>query len=126
MVPTPTTLEKPLPSVLSCSDLLAEVEREYTGLPLETRAGTAVTLRNLLLLPAEGLASARAVLAAISDAGDDLASLEPKFRDLLLLVADQPKTLAEEMADWPLGLFVRVVTAWQEATQLGEASDSES
>ncbi len=114
-------------SVLSCADLMAEVAQEYTGLPLETRAGTTVHLRNLLMLPPEGMKSARVLLGAVGDGdAEELETVAPQLRDLLLLVADDPKALAREMADWPLGMSVRVISAWQEVTQMGEASDSES
>ncbi|WP_327073329.1 phage tail assembly protein [Kitasatospora purpeofusca] len=114
-------------TVLSCADLLAEVEREYTALPIATRAGASVTLRNLLLLSPEGMNSARILLGAIdSGSDDDLGTIAPQLRDLLLLVATDPKALAAEMEDWPLGMHVRVIQAWQEATQPGEAPDSAS
>ncbi|MEV7925307.1 phage tail assembly protein [Kitasatospora sp. NPDC088779] len=114
-------------TVLSCADLMAEVEREYTGLPVTTRAGVSVTLRNLLLLSTEGMASARVLLGAIDDGGEgDLDTVAPQLRDLLLLVASDPKALAAEMEDWPLAMHVRVIEAWQEATQPGEAPASAS
>ncbi|WP_459649446.1 phage tail assembly protein [Kitasatospora sp. Ki12] len=114
-------------SVLSCADLMAEVEREYTGLPIATRAGVSVTLRNLLLLPTEGMATARVLLGSIGDGQDgDLDTVAPHLRDLLLLVASDPKAMAAEMKDWPLAMQVRMIEAWQEATQPGEAPASAS
>lgn len=116
----------------SCADALAEVEKDYSSMPLETRSGKTINLKNLLLLPGEGLKSARAILAAFKDAkkGEDgeAAAFEmvDKLRDLLLLVADKPAELKKEMADWPLAMFLQAVDAWQEATELGEAQHSES
>ena len=112
----------------SCSDALSEVATEYQDMPLETRAGKTVKLRNLLSLPGEGLKSAMVLLKAFSGAteGGDFADALPKMWDLLLLVADDTAALKKEMADWPLGMYMRVIEAWQEATSLGEAPDSES
>ncbi|UQI46717.1 phage tail assembly protein [Streptomyces sp. HU2014] len=106
---------------------MAEVESEYVSLPLEPRHGTTVHLRNLLMLPEEDLKKAQVLLRAVGDGGgDDLDTLVPVFRELLLLVADDPAALTAETADWPLGMFVRVVGAWQEVTQVPEAQDSDS
>ncbi|MFI9076064.1 phage tail assembly protein [Streptomyces sioyaensis] len=112
---------------LSCADLMAEAENEYASLPLSTRQGATVRLRSLLMLAPEGLASARVLLGAFGD-GDstDVEELVPKIRDLLLLVADDPAALKAEVADWPLGVFVRVIGEWQEKTQAGEAPRSDS
>ncbi|MBA0054297.1 hypothetical protein E0L36_26630 [Streptomyces sp. AJS327] len=110
---------------------MKEAESQYTALELETRAGKPVKLRNLLMLPEAGLASARVILAEFAD-GDqesDLDSLEtivPRLRDLLLLVADAPAALKKEIEDWPMGMYVRVVDAWQEETQVGEAPGSDN
>ncbi|RKN09642.1 phage tail assembly protein [Streptomyces radicis] len=110
---------------LSCADLMAEAQNEYEALPLETRAGQTVQLRNLLMLPPEGLKAAQVILSAFED-GADLEKMGPQLRDLLLTVADDTKAMATEMRDWPLGMFMRVVTAWQEATQAPEVLDSAS
>lgn len=114
-------------TALSCADLMTEAEAEYASLPLDTRKGGAVQLRNLLLLPPEGLKTARVLLDAFGDgSAQDLEKLVPQLRDLLLVVSDNPKALTAEMTDWPLGMYLRVVGAWQEATQAGEAQDSGS
>ena len=109
--------------VVSCAELMAEAETEYTAMPLKTRAGRTVQLRNLLMLPENGLKSARVILDRF-DEGADLEKMMPQLRDLLMVVADDSKALQAEMEDWPLGMFVRVVTAWQEATQAPEAPES--
>ena len=111
--------------VLSCADLMAEAESEYTALPLKTRAGRTVQLRNLLMLPPEGLKDAQEALEVFEE-GTDLEKMLPQLRTLLLLIADDTKAMETEMRDWPLGMFMRVVTAWQEATQAPEAQDSAS
>ncbi|AUG87145.1 tail assembly chaperone [Streptomyces phage Attoomi] len=114
-------------SALSCADLMTEAAAEYTSLPLDTRKGGTVQLRNLLMLPPDGLKTARVLLEAFGESKDtDLEKLVPQLRDLLLVVSDNPKALSVEMADWPLGVYLRVVTAWQEETQAGEAQDSDS
>lgn len=116
----------------SCDDALSEIRSEYESMPLKTRSGKTVQLRNLLLLGDEGLKSATVILNALqqsddSDGGiDKLTILLPKMRDLLLLIADKPADLKAEMKDWPLGMYMRVTNAWQEVTELGEASDSDS
>ncbi len=110
---------------LSCAELRAEVDTEYTHLELETSAGRTVRIRNLLTLTDSGLKSAQAILSEVSKGTESLDLIE-KFRDLLLLLADDTTALTEELRDWPVGMYVRVVSAWQEATQAGEARDSDS
>ncbi|MCZ0970778.1 phage tail assembly protein [Streptomyces noursei] len=112
---------------LSCADMMAEAAAEYEALPLETRAGETIQLRNILMLPDDGLKAARAILARFGETGsEELEELVPKIRDLLLLVADDPAALKTEMQDWPLAVFVRTVGEWQEETQVGEAPRSDS
>ncbi|MFI1300705.1 phage tail assembly protein [Streptomyces noursei] len=107
--------------------MMAEAAAEYEALPLETRAGDMVQLRNILMLPSDGLTAARAILAAFGETGSqELEELVPKLRDLLLLVADNSAAMKAEMEDWPLGMYVQVVGAWQEETQVGEAPRSDS
>lgn len=116
---------------LSCTSLMAEAQTEYPGLTLDTRSGATVQLRNILMLPQEGLDAAQVVLKSFAadkakkDA-EAIGDVVPKMRDLLLLVADDTDAMAEEMTDWPVGMFVRIVDAWQEATQAGEAEGSDS
>ncbi|MEU7200265.1 phage tail assembly protein [Streptomyces sp. NPDC045470] len=112
--------------VLSCADLMAETATEYASLPLATRAGADVHLRNLLMLPPERMKTARVLLNAFADSGvSDLDALMPQLRDLLLLVADQPEAMKAEMADWPIGMYVRVIGRWQDVTQAPEAPGSD-
>lgn len=113
-------------AAVSCADLMAEAQNEYAALPLKTRTGNSVHLRNLLMLPREGLKSARVLLEAFEKNASNLEELEPNLRDLLLVIADDPKAMDDEMEGWPLGMFVRVVNLWQEATQAPEAPDSDS
>ncbi|MGP3940508.1 phage tail assembly protein [Streptomyces sp. 6N106] len=111
----------------SCADAMAEVENEYQSFELETRAGKTVRLKNLLLLNDAALKSAMTILGSLDTAkeGGDVSELMPKLRDLLLLVADDTAALKKEMQDWPVGMAMSVVSAWQEATELGEAQPSE-
>ncbi|MFF2808641.1 phage tail assembly protein [Streptomyces sp. NPDC058000] len=112
---------------LSCAEMMADAAAEYTALPMETRAGETVHLRNILMLPDDGLKAARAILARFGETGSkELEELVPAIRDLLLLVADAPAALKAEMEDWPLAVFVRTVGEWQEETQVGEAPRSEN
>ncbi|UQA92862.1 phage tail assembly protein [Streptomyces halobius] len=112
---------------LSCAEMMAEAAAEYAGLDLETRAGKTVQLRNILMLPDEGLKAARVILGKFGETGaEELEELVPQIRDLLLLVADDPAALKTEMEDWPLAVFVRTVGDWQEETQVGEAPRSDS
>lgn len=115
---------------LSCADMMQEAESQYAALPLDTRAGKTVKLRNLLMLPEAGLKSANVLLTEFAkddDKGaDNLETLVPRLRDLLLLVSDNPTALKKEMEDWPPAMFVRVVDAWQSETQTGEAPGSAS
>ncbi|GAA2425290.1 hypothetical protein [Streptomyces glaucus] len=111
---------------LSCADLMAEAQAEYAALPLKTRAGNTAHLRNLLMLPSEALKSARVLLEAFEKNQAALLELEPKLRELLLLVADDSKAMGAEMKTWPLGMFLRVVNLWQEATRVPKAPDWDS
>lgn len=107
--------------------MMAETAAEYAGLELKTRAGETLQLRNLLMLPDKGLKSARAILARFGETdAEDLEAMVPQIRDLLLVVADDTAAMKTEMEDWPLGMFVRTVSAWQEETQAGEAPRSDS
>jgi hypothetical protein len=112
----------------NCADALAEVENDFRAMEMTTRAGKTVKLRNMLLLSDEGLASAMTILKSMDGAKEteSFIGLLPKLKDLLLLVADKPADLKKEMADWPLGMAMQAVQAWQEATELGEAQPSDS
>ncbi len=103
---------------------MAEAQTEYAAMPLETRTGHVVQLRNLLMLSREALKTARVLLEKLEKNAGNLDELEPMLRDLLLVIASDPKVMSDEMKGWPLGVFVRVVNLWQEATQAGEAQDS--
>ena len=111
--------------MLDCSSAMKEIEAEYSDLPLKTRTGDVVRLRNLLMLDNKSLGSASALLKLFSDdAALDVAL--PKMRELLLLLADKPKVLDAELKTWPIAMYQRVIEAWMESTELGEASDSAS
>lgn len=113
----------------SCAEAFAEVSAEYEDMPLTTRAGKALRLRNLLMLSDEGLKTAVTLLGTISGSDmkdiDSLTRLMPAMRDLLLLIADKPAELKKEVSDWPLGMYMHVIDEWQKVTQMGEASDSD-
>lgn len=112
---------------LSCAELMQEAKTEYVSVPLDTRSGKTVDLRNLLMLSPDGMSAARVLLASMEKVNDDDAELlVSRFRDLLLLLADEPRVLADEMDDWPMAMYMRVINAWQEATQMGEAFGSDS
>lgn len=113
--------------MLSCADAMREVSSEYESLPLKTRSNKTVKLRHLFMLPDEGMKSARVILSSFGDKdAEESFEMIGKMRDLLLLLADKPDELSGEMTDWPAGMFMKVVAAWQEATEMGEASDSQS
>ncbi|MFB7643887.1 hypothetical protein ACFC0S_03175 [Streptomyces sp. NPDC056084] len=104
---------------------MAETQKEYASVPLHTRAGAEVRLRNLLMLPPDRMKTARILLNAFADSGSsDLDALIPQLRDLLLLIGDNTAALTEEMADWPIGMYVRVINGWQDGTQAPEAPGS--
>lgn len=113
----------------NCTDAMAEVEKDFRAMEMTTRAGKDVRLKNLLLLSDDGLKAAMVILQSLDAAKEsgsaELVGLLPKLKDLLLLVCDKPTDLKKEMADWPLGMAMNVVTAWQEATDLGEAQHSD-
>lgn len=121
--------ERGPPMTFSCADALSEVESDYKSMPLKTRSGKDVQLRNLLLLSDEGMQSALTLLGAFGDSKatsvDGLAQLMPKMRDLLLLLADKPADMRKEVADWPLGMYMKVISEWQDVTEMGEAQPSD-
>src|SRR5690606_26486026 len=112
--------------MFSCDVAMAEISSQYTGLEMTTRAGKRVVLRNLLLLGDKGLKQAQKLISSFQDArADGLRQME-QLRDLLMLLADDQAALREEISDWPLAMYVRVLDEWREVTEMGEAQGSAS
>lgn len=112
--------------MFSCADAMREAANEYADLPIKTRTNKTVKLRNFLMLNDEGMKSAKTILSAFGEKSDDVTAQLPKLKDLLRVLADKPADMETEFEDWPAAMFLKVVAAWQEATEMGEASDSQS
>ncbi len=111
----------------SCKSAMAEAQSEYISLPVETRAGKTVNLRNLLILDKDSMVRVSEALEAFgAKRGDDvrLTEMMPTLYDMLATVADNKAAMQKEMADWPLAMYLSCINAWMEATELGEAPDS--
>ena len=117
--------------VISIEDLQRQAEDKYPGLPLKLGDGTVVTLKNLLRLSDTAQKNATILIDSIKDTGDgstaeQLEHQKRVVRDLLMLVADNPKAMKDEVTTWDLGLLLLVMEKWQEETELPEADGSPS
>jgi hypothetical protein len=116
---------------ISIEDLQRQAEEKYPGLPLKLGDGTVVTLKNLLRLNDTAQKNATILIDSIkTDESDSTAEQLEKqkriVRDLLLLVADNPKAFKPVVDDWDLALLLLVMEKWQAETELPEAGGSPS
>jgi len=124
-------------NILSLDQLRADIEREFAPVKVALSDGTEVTLRNLLRLPKkerEKIVTLLNTLDGFSDANED--TDESELLEQTLGVAHQilhtlsdsaakGKQLVKELGD-DMVLVMKVLEAWMEATQPGEAPTSES
>src|SRR5690606_13936713 len=112
--------------MVSCDAAMAEISSQYTGPEMPTRTGKRVVLRNLLLLGDKGLEQAQKRISSFQDASAGALRQMEHLRDLLMLLADDQAALREEIADWPLAMYVRALDEWREVSEMGEAQGSAS
>ena len=111
--------------MFDCESAMREVAASYTGLPIRTRTGVDVELRNLLLLGTDDLKAAHRLLTSFEDEAGAVDQLE-RMRTLVVLLASDREEIEREVDDWPLGMYMSVLEAWREVTESGEAQGSES
>lgn len=116
---------------MKVADLRREAEEKYTDLEIELDDGGVIRMRNLLRLDDRARHSAQVLIESLDSKEerkgfDALAHQEGVLRDLFLLVADDTEAMKREIEGWDLPLRFRVLEAWTERTQAGEASSSAS
>ena len=116
---------------MKVADLRREAEEKYTDLEIELDGGGVIRMRNLLRLDDKARHSAQVLINSLDDKEegkgfDALAHQEKVLRDLFLLVADDVDVMKRENDGWDLPLKLRILEAWTERTQTGEASSSAS
>lgn len=117
-------------NIFTLDSLREEVEKEFAPVTIGLSDGTEVTLRNLLRLPKKTRDAVLETLKALGGVGDkdevssdEVDDLIDAASKILELVADQGKKLVKEL-DGDLALIMKVLEAWTEATQPGEARNS--
>lgn len=118
-------------NVFTLDALREEVEKEYAPVQIVLKDGTSVTLRNLLRLPKKERSQVLAkikVLESIDSSGEsedagDVDLLANTALEILVLVSDHGKLLADELGD-DLSIILKVLGVWMESSQPGEAQPS--
>lgn len=124
-------------NVITLDSLREDIEREFAPVKVALSDGTEVTLRNLLRLPKrdrEKIVSLLDSLNEIDKEGEDtdenvlveqMVSISHSILQTLSDGASKGKQLVKELGD-DMVLIMKVLEAWMEATQPGEAPTSES
>lgn len=114
-------------NVFTLDSLREEVDKEFAPVKIGLKNGTEVVLRNILRLGKtdrdkllEKLDSLKSVEESDAESVDALVAIAS---DILLLVADQGRQLVKEL-DGDIALIMKVLSAWMETTQPGEAASS--
>lgn len=117
-------------NVFTLDSFREEAENEFAPVKIELSDGSQVTLRNLLRLSKkerdavlEKLESLKGLEDSESGELSDVDTLTTAAIDILKLVADNGRKLAKEL-NGDVILIMRVLEAWLEATQPGEAQNS--
>lgn len=118
-------------NVFTLDALREEVEKEFAPVQIVLKDGTSVTLRNLLRLPKKERSQVMAkikVLESIDSSGesedeDEIDLLATTAVEILVLVADHGRLLADELGD-DLSIILKVLGVWMESSQPGEAQPS--
>lgn len=118
-------------NVFTLDSLREEVEKEFAPVKIVLSDGTEVTLRNLLRLPKGDRAKVVAklkVLESVDKSGEsedsnELDLLATTAVEILVLVADHGKKLADELGD-DLSIILKVLGVWMDTSQPGEAQPS--
>jgi Mycobacteriophage tail assembly protein len=120
-------------NVFTLDALREEVEKEFAPIELVVSDGTTVTLRNLLRLPKKERDQVLAklkVLESLDKSGEsqdanEVDLLASTAVEILVLVSDHGKKLADELGD-DLSIILKVLSVWMESSQPGEAEPSPS
>lgn len=109
----------------SLTDLRADLDREFA--PVEIAVGKdKVVLRNMMRLGKEERQSVQDSISKLQDDPDmPVESILGLVNAVFLAVADKGPVLIEAIGD-DLTLAMKILTAWTEATQPGEARNSPS
>ncbi|WP_079378648.1 phage tail assembly protein [Mycobacteroides chelonae] len=126
-------------NVFTLDSFREEVEREFAPFKLQITEDVTLTLRNLIRIPETKRKKAFSLIeemqdvkasdsSDISDSGDSLDLAAAIGLQLIPLVADNESVaneLVEAIRD-DVPLIMKVLEGWMEATQVGEATSSES
>ena len=117
-------------NVFTLDSLREEVEKEFAPVKIGLSDGTEATLRSLVRLnkkTREEVLSTLKALQSVSDSEEttieDVDTMVDAATKILESVATNGKKLVKEL-DGDLSLTMRVLEAWLEASQPGEASNS--
>ena len=117
-------------NVFTLDSLREEVEKEFAPVKIGLSDGTEATLRSLVRLnkkTREEVLSTLKALQSVSDSEEttieDVDTMVDAATKILESVATNGKNLVKEL-DGDLSLTMRVLEAWLEASQPGEASNS--
>ncbi|OHT67767.1 hypothetical protein BKG67_22900 [Mycobacteroides chelonae] len=144
-LPLPLTPKARIPersamsNVFTLDSFREEVEREFAPFKLQITEDVTLTLRNLIRIPETKRKKAFSLIeemqdvkasdsSDISDSGDSLDLAAAIGLQLIPLVADNESVaneLVEAIRD-DVPLIMKVLEGWMEATQVGEATSSES
>ncbi|MBM7771980.1 hypothetical protein JOD54_002184 [Actinokineospora baliensis] len=126
-----------MPNIFTLSDLRADLDREFAPLTLDLGEGV-VTLRNLMRVSEDERATVLTALSEVDElhhseddstttTPEDLARLARAVETILSVVAEPGRGDAVVRAlGGDLMLSMKVMEAWAEATQPGEAQHSPS
>lgn len=144
-LPLPLTPKARIPERSAMSNVFTldsyreEVEREFAPFKLQITEDVTLTLRNLIRIPEAKRKKAFSLIEElqdvkasdstdISDNGDSLDLAAAIGLQLIPLVADN-ETVANQLVEAirdDVPLIMKVLEGWMEATQVGEATSSES
>jgi hypothetical protein len=111
-------------------DIRAEAERRYAPTVIELSDGTGCTLENMLNLDDKTFSKVDKALKELSASGDDddkdLAAIRDSATTLLTLIGGKNgEKLVDELGG-NLARIMIVIEHWTSASQVGEASPSDS
>ncbi|KIQ62401.1 hypothetical protein TR51_25505 [Kitasatospora griseola] len=106
---------------ITFEDLIAEVENAYEIVEFVGPDGTVFAMRSLVILPREARRSVVAAVAVANNKSADVDQQETAIDKVLVSVVDKPSEFQSVLDALPLGAKVKLIEAWSEGTQAGEA-----